>query len=55
MVATIPTIASSMLKTLAVLGDSGGSDIGMQYLGERMVARQSVLLAAFLVQPDRPS
>ena len=40
---------------LAVVGDAGGVDIGTQYLGERMVARHRVLLAAFLVQLHLPA
>jgi hypothetical protein len=40
---------------LAVLGDAGRIDVGAQGLGERVMARHRVFLAAFLVQPDRPS
>ena len=35
--------------------DAGGGDIGVQRLGERVMARHHVLLAAFLVQPDQPA
>jgi hypothetical protein len=40
---------------LAVFDNAGGIDIGAQRLGERVVARHRVLLAAFLVQPDGPT
>jgi hypothetical protein len=33
----------------AILGDPGYRDIGVQLLGQRMVARHGVLLAAFLI------
>src|SRR6202022_119286 len=36
-------------------GDAGGVDVGAQGLGERVMARHRMLLAAFLVQPHRPS
>jgi hypothetical protein len=38
-----------------VLDDAGGIDVGPQRLGERVMARHAVLLAAFLMQPDCPS
>ena len=40
---------------LAVLGDAGGIDVGVQRLGERVMAGHDVLLAAFLVQPELPA
>src|ERR1700694_2320737 len=40
---------------LPVLSDAGRVGISSQRPGQRMVARQRVLLAAFLMQPDRPS
>jgi hypothetical protein len=40
---------------LAVLDDAGCVDIGAQRLGERVMAGHGVLLAAFLMEPDRPS
>ena len=40
---------------LAVLGDAGGGDVGVQRLGERMMAGHGVMLAAFLVQPEPPA
>jgi len=40
--------------TLAVLGDAGRIDVGAQRLGKRVMARHRMLLAAFLMQPDRP-
>jgi hypothetical protein len=41
-------------KALAVLGDAGRVDVGVNCFGERVMARHCVLLAAFLMQPDRP-
>ena len=41
--------------TLTILGDSGGGDIGVQRLGERMMAGHGVMLAAFLVQSQPPA
>jgi hypothetical protein len=41
--------AGAEQEPLAVLGDTGGVDIGAQRLGERMMARHRVLLTAFLV------
>jgi hypothetical protein len=41
-------------ETLAVLGDAGRGNIGMQHFGKYMMTWHGVLLAAFLVQPDRP-
>ena len=40
--------------SLAVFGEPGSVDIGAQGLGERVMARHRVLLAAFLMQPDGP-
>jgi hypothetical protein len=40
---------------LAVLGDAGRINVSAQGLGERVMARHRMFLAAFLVQPDRPS
>src|ERR1700730_16564199 len=40
---------------LAVLDNGGSVDVGAQCLGERVMARHGVLLAAFLMQPDCPS
>ena len=47
--------AGAEQPALAVLGDAGGGDVGVQRLGERVMARHRVLLAAFLVQPDLPA
>ena len=41
--------------SLLVGRDAGGCDVGVQRLGERVMARHRVLLAAFLMQPDRPA
>jgi hypothetical protein len=41
--------------SLTVLGDGGRGDVGVQRLGEHVMARQSVMLAAFLVQPKPPA
>jgi hypothetical protein len=46
---------SAEQPALAVLGDAGGVDVGAQRLGECVMARHTVLLAAFLMQPDRPA
>lgn len=35
--------------SLTILGDPGRVDIGVQGLGERVMARHGMLLAAFLV------
>ena len=40
---------------LAVIDDARGVDIGAQRLSKRVMARHGVLLAAFLMQPDRPA
>src|ERR1700736_3190588 len=40
---------------LAVPGEASRVDVGAQGLGERVMARHGVLLAAFLMQPDRPA
>ena len=40
---------------LTVLSDTGRINIGREYLGERVVTRHRVLLAAFFVQPHRPA
>jgi hypothetical protein len=42
-------------EALAIIGGAGGIDIGTQRVGERVMTRHRMLLAAFLVQPDRPS
>jgi hypothetical protein len=42
-------------KPFLVRRDAGGGDVGVQRLGERVMARHHVLLAAFLVQPDQPA
>jgi hypothetical protein len=47
--------AGAEQKGLSVRPDAGGGDGGVRRLGERMMARHHVLLAAFLVQPDQPS
>jgi hypothetical protein len=47
--------AGSEQKALAVFGNAGRSDVGMQRLGKRMMARHGVMLAAFLVQPQPPA
>jgi hypothetical protein len=38
-----------------VFGDAGRVGVGVQRFGERMMARHRMVLAAFLVQPNRPS
>lgn len=40
---------------LAVLDEAGSVDVGAQRLGKGVMARHAVLLAVFLMQPDRPS
>jgi hypothetical protein len=40
---------------LAILGNAGGVNVGAQFLGERMMARHLMMLAAFLVQPQLPA
>ena len=47
--------AGAEQPALAVLGDAGGVDVGVQRLGERVMARHGVMLAAFLVQPEPPA
>jgi hypothetical protein len=42
-------------QALAVLDDAGSIDVGAQHLGGRVVVRHAVLLATFLMQPDRPA
>ena len=39
---------------LAVLSDPGRIDVSTQGLGERVMARHRMFLAAFLMQPDGP-
>jgi MerR family redox-sensitive transcriptional activator SoxR len=38
--------------TLSILSDARCIDVGAQHLGERVLARHGVVLAAFLVQPE---
>ena len=40
---------------LAVLGDAGSGDVGVQLFGKRVVAWHLVMLATFLVQPQPPA
>jgi hypothetical protein len=47
----VVSAAGAEQKALAVLGDCGHGNIGVQRLGERVMARHGVKLAAFLVQP----
>ena len=47
--------AGAKQPALAVLGDAGGIDVGAQRLGEHVMARHRVLLAAFLVQLYLPT
>jgi len=42
-------------KALAILGNPGRVDIGMQRLGEGMVTRHHVMFSAFFMKPDRPA
>jgi hypothetical protein len=53
----LPVVAArgAKQKRLLVGRDAGGVDIGVQRLGERVMARHHVLLTAFLVQPDQPA
>jgi hypothetical protein len=47
--------AGAEQPALAILGKAGRVDVGAQSLGERVVTRHAVLLAAFFVQSDRPT
>jgi hypothetical protein len=47
--------AGAEQPALAIFGDAGRVDIGAQRLGQCVMARHAVLLAAFLMQPNRPS
>ena len=38
-----------------VVGDTGRADIGVQRFGQRVVAGHRMVLAAFLMQPNRPA
>jgi hypothetical protein len=40
---------------LTIIGDAGGGDVGVKRLGERVMTRHLVMLAAFLVQPQPPT
>jgi hypothetical protein len=44
-------VAAAGAEHKTFVTDAGGVDVGAQRLGERMMARHHVLLAAFLVQP----
>ncbi len=44
--------ADAEQPALAILGDAGRSNISVKRLGERVMARHGVMLAAFLVQPE---
>ena len=47
--------AGAEQKPLALLGDAGRGDVGVQRLGERMMTRHHVMLSAFLMQPELPA
>jgi hypothetical protein len=52
-----PIVARAGTKqpALAVFGDAGSGNIGVQFLGERVMARHDVMLATFLMQPQPPA
>jgi hypothetical protein len=50
----VPT-GSAKQPALAILDDAGGVEIGTQRLGKHVMTGHRVLLAAFFMQPHRPS
>ncbi len=47
--------AGAEQPALSVFGEAGRGDVSVQRLGERVMARHRVMLAALLVQPQPPA